>query len=178
MTLIPICRNICYWSSWLLIMTICIDLKININKYIENYILNTCTIVLWDLEPGYSIPIPTDWHALLCVSRLRGPRRQQRGMGLPWAAPRPQPQAPSQSRQGAPLPRRMGWKRGLPVIVRASGSPRLWTHVSQRQVSLCVCRPHPLSVQGLIPMLQTRKQETYGKSQWCPVASFKTYHTV
>lgn len=97
------------------------------------------------------IPIPTDWHALLCVSRLRGPRRQQRGMGLPWVAPRPQPQAPSQGRQGALLPRRMGWRRGLPVIVRASGSPKLWTRASQRQVSLCVCQLHLLSVLGLSP---------------------------
>lgn len=99
----------------------------------------TC-VVLWDLEPGCSIPIPTDWHALLCVSRLRGPRRQQRGMGLPWVAPQLRPQAPSQGKGGAPLPRRMGWRRGLPVIMRVSGSPRFWTRASQRQVSMCVCQ--------------------------------------
>lgn len=113
-----------------------------------------------DLKPGGSIPILTDWHALLCVFRLRGPRRQQRG--LPWVAP--QPQAPSQGTLGAPLPRKMGWRTGLPVIVRAFRSPRLWTHASQRQVSSCVCvQPAPaFSLGG-----NAQKRAQWSPSSYC-----------
>lgn len=64
-------------------------------------------------------------YTLLCVSRLRGNRRQLRAVGLPLVS------------QPAP-PRRMGWRRALHVGERHSGTPRAWILSSLKQVSLCV----------------------------------------
>lgn len=75
---------------------------------------------------------------LLCISRLRGNRRQLRGVGLPLVVPW-QP-----SRQPA-LPRRMGWRRALHVGAMCSGTPRVWTRSSLKQVSLFVT---PIRSQG------------------------------
>lgn len=71
---------------------------------------------------------------LLCVSRLRGNRRQLRALGLPLVA------QPTQ-------PRRMGWRRVLHVGARHSGTPRAWILSSLKQVSLCVI---PLQSQDLL----------------------------
>lgn len=78
---------------------------------------------LYDLDPGCFIPILDNWHGLLCVFRLRGARRQQRGTGTPWVEPRSQHQAASHVRLGAPLRKRMGWRKGLLLVVLTLGSP-------------------------------------------------------
>lgn len=71
---------------------------------------------------------------LLCVSRLRGNRRQLRAVGLPLVA------QPAQ-------PRRMGWRRAQHVGARHSGTPRAWILSSLKQVSSCVIL---LQSQGLL----------------------------
>lgn len=82
---------------------------------------------------------------LLCVSRLRGNRRQLRAQGLPLVA------QPAQ-------PRRMGWRKALHVGARHSGTPRAWILSSLKQVSLCVI---PLKSQGLLQPSLPRKQLSY-----------------
>lgn len=110
------------------------------------HILHLCEI--WNQAVPFHQMTP-----LLCVSRLRGSRRQQRGMGPLKAVPQPQPQAQSHSlnqcRQEALQPRTLSQKMELPALARSSRSHRLWTPISQRQVSLCVCQPHLLSVHSV-----------------------------
>lgn len=80
---------------------------------------------------------------MLCVFRLRGSRRQLRVVKLPLVVSRPLSRPPA-------LPRRMGWRRAAPPAgVRSSGTLRVWTRSSLKQVSLCETCTRPEAPDGL-----------------------------